>query len=73
MTGIAERLAFYPDKIEIYEVDDAAVNPHPRARPVVEDAAIAVDEVVQHTDSGSGASQMAPWPANVSEPKPPLP
>lgn len=75
MAQIGERLAFYPDRIEVYEVDDAAVNPHATAaldRTVAgeEDLAITVDDVVQHTDSGSGASQKAHWPANVSEPKP---
>jgi uncharacterized protein (DUF427 family) len=70
MEGIAERLAFYPDKIEVYEVDDAAVNPHPQAKAQVEDKATSVDSVVQHTDSGSGAAQREPWPANVSAPAP---
>jgi uncharacterized protein (DUF427 family) len=28
MELIRERLAFYPDKVELYEVDDAVVNPH---------------------------------------------
>jgi uncharacterized protein (DUF427 family) len=60
MTAIAGRLAFYPDKVEIYEVDDAAVNPHHRAEP-------SVDEVIQHTDSGAGRPQRDPWPPNVVE------
>jgi uncharacterized protein (DUF427 family) len=77
MDPIAERLSFYPDKIEVYEVDEATVNPHREAAPDrtpdraaegEEDFAITVDEVVQHTDSGSGAPQKAHWPANVSEP-----
>jgi uncharacterized protein (DUF427 family) len=73
MDAIAGRLAFYPEMVEIYEVDEAAVNPRPspRADGIVEgeeDFAVTVDEVVQHTDSGSGAPQKAPWPANVSDP-----
>ena len=28
MEPIAERLSFYPEKVEVYEVSDAAVNPH---------------------------------------------
>ena len=65
MTQIENRLAFYTDKIEVYELDDAAVNPHPNeAAPAAN-----VDAVVQHTDSGSGASQREHWPANVSTPR----
>jgi len=66
MEPIAERLAFYTDKIEVYAVDDAVVNPH--GKDADEDYTITVDDVVQHTDSGSGASQKAAWPPNV-EPK----
>jgi uncharacterized protein (DUF427 family) len=68
MTEIAGRLAFYPDKIEVYAVTDAGVGIHPEAAPVRDAASVSVDEVVQHTDSGSGAPQKEPWPANVSEP-----
>jgi uncharacterized protein (DUF427 family) len=70
---IAGRLSFYPDRIEVYEVDEAQLDAHQRGAPAIpgaqEDFAITVDDVVQHTDSGSGASQQAHWPANVSEPK----
>jgi uncharacterized protein (DUF427 family) len=56
MEQIRGRLAFYPNKVEIYEVDDAAVNPgHPRPD---------VDDVVRHTDSGAGASQAEHWRAS---------
>jgi len=69
MEAIAGRLAFYTDKIEVYQVDDAAVNPrHEEAGPADRDYAITVDDVVQHTDSGSGAAQREPWPANVTAP-----
>ena len=63
-------LAFYTDKIEVYEVEDAAVNRHSRAKDSDEDFAITVDDVVQHTDSGSGAPQRERWPANVTAPAP---
>ena len=67
MEQIAERVAFYTDKVEVYAVDDAAVNPHhhdeaPQDRP-------AVDEVVQHTDTDAGYAQREPWPANVEPPR----
>jgi uncharacterized protein (DUF427 family) len=60
MTQIANYVAFYPNHVELYEVDDAAVNPH----HIDED----IDQIVQHTDSGSGAPQGEHWPANVNTP-----
>jgi uncharacterized protein (DUF427 family) len=60
--AIAGRLAFYPDKVELYEVDDAAVN----ARHLREKGG--VDEVVQHTDAGDGRAQREPWPPSVETP-----
>ena len=66
MTQIEGRLAFYPDKIEVYAVDDAEVNPHAKGEEGAH--ATDVDQVVQHTDSGSGAPQRDPWPPNVSTP-----
>jgi uncharacterized protein (DUF427 family) len=71
MDEIGERLAFYTDKVEVYAVDEAAVNPHPKPKPADddEDFAITVDDVVQHTDSGSGAAQREHWQPNVSEPE----
>lgn len=62
MEQIRGRLAFYPDRFEIYAVDDDAVDPahvHTERR--------AIDEAVQHTDSGSGASQKDHWPANTDD------
>jgi uncharacterized protein (DUF427 family) len=63
MDAIAGRLSFYPDMVEVYEVDEAAVNP---------DAASAarreVDEVIQHTDAGDGTSQRPHWPPNTEPP-----
>ena len=66
MEQIAGKLAFYTDKIEVYEVDDAAVNPH--HRDAVSQDRAAVDEVVQHTDTGAGFSQREHWAANVTPP-----
>jgi uncharacterized protein (DUF427 family) len=62
MTAITGRLAFYPDKVEVYEVDDAAVNPHHHDEPPV-------DEVVLHTDAGDGRPQRDRWEANVDTPR----
>jgi uncharacterized protein (DUF427 family) len=63
---IAGLLAFDPTVVEVYPVDDAVVNPKGR-----EDASDRreVDEIVQHTDSGSGATQREPWAPNVSGPE----
>lgn len=60
------RVAFYPDRVRIYEVDDAAVNPHHRHHDDM--AREDVDQVVQHTDSGSGATQREHWEPNVRGP-----
>ncbi|MBL8553072.1 MAG: DUF427 domain-containing protein [Phenylobacterium sp.] len=55
MQAIDGYLAFYADRVELYEVDDAAVNP--RHVPGGE----TVDEVVQHTDAGDGHAQREHW------------
>lgn len=63
MQVIGERLAFYADQVEVYEVDDEVVNHHrPAANP---------DEVVQHTDAGDGHAQRDHWAANVETPAAP--
>ncbi len=66
MAAISERIAFYPNKVEVYAVEDAAVNRQPRQAPGP--ATTDVDEVVKHTDSGGGASQQEHWPPNVEGP-----
>ncbi|MCR5877466.1 DUF427 domain-containing protein [Phenylobacterium sp. J367] len=70
--GIAGHLAFYTDQIEVYEVDDAAVNPHHdeevRAREAEAMPRSEVDEIIQHTDAGDGRSQREHWEPNVSQP-----
>ncbi|MEW6018913.1 MAG: DUF427 domain-containing protein [Pseudomonadota bacterium] len=66
MEAIAGRIAFYPDKLEIYEVD-AGVEPagsHDRASERQ-----SVDEVVQHTDAGDGTTQKPRWTPNVRGPE----
>lgn len=65
--AIAGRMAFYADRVEVYAVDDARVNPHHEDRPIRDHG---VDEVVQHTDSGGGTSQRDHWEANVKGPSP---
>jgi len=61
MDLIAERVAFYPNQVEIYAVDDAAVNPRHVDEP-------AVGASVQHTDTGDGHAQREHWPPNVETP-----
>jgi hypothetical protein len=77
MGPIGSRIAFYADRVEVYEVEDAAVNPHRdeqardrlRAREQAavrrDDLGVDIDEVVQHTDSGGGSSQREHWAPNV--------
>jgi uncharacterized protein (DUF427 family) len=66
MGQIAGRLAFYPNEVEIYEVDDASVNPrHAEGGPGPN---ATVDQIVQHTDAGAGHAQREPWPSNVETP-----
>ena len=66
MTGIAGHVAFYPDRVEVYEVSDAVVNPKHHEDRAADRREI--DDVIQHTDSGSGAPQREHWPANVEGP-----
>lgn len=63
---IAGRLAFYPDRVEVYEVDDAKVNPKHHEHHTDSSE---VDQIVQHTDSGGGASQREHWAPNVEGPR----
>ena len=64
---IAGRIAFQSDQIEVYEIDDATVNPHHRTDDM---ARSEVDDIVQHTDSGGGQSQRDHWAPNVRQPHP---
>ena len=54
MEAIRGMLAFYPNQVEIIEIDDG-------------DDAAAIRDAVEHTDSGSGASQLEHWPASTTE------
>ncbi len=58
MEVIAGRLAFFPNLVEVHELDEAL----PPA---------SVAAVIEHTDEGDGASQREPWPATTRDPKPP--
>jgi hypothetical protein len=50
MAEIRGHLAFYPNQVEIIEIDEAG------------DPA-AIRDAIEHTDSGSGTSQLDHWPA----------
>lgn len=63
MEQIRERVAFYPDKVEIYPVDDAAVSPA--------NLRTDIDEAILHTDAGDGTSQREHWPSNLDNPQAP--
>jgi len=68
VADIQGRIAFYPDQVEIYDVEDAAVNPHHRDRRHERMARDEVAQIIQHTDAGDGASQRDHWPPNVERP-----
>ncbi len=53
MAEIKDYLAFYPNKVEIHELAE------PRGPDAIRDA-------IEHTDSGSGSSQLEHAPPNVS-------
>lgn len=55
MEQIKGYLAFYPNQVEFVEIED------PRGQHAIAD-------IVEHTDSGSGASQLDHWPTNVDGP-----
>ena len=58
VSQIAGRLAFYPEHVEFKRAGLTAADTR----------ALNVDEVVRHTDSGSGASQAEHWAPNVTMP-----
>jgi uncharacterized protein (DUF427 family) len=65
VSRIADYIAFYTDRIDVYEVTDPRVhsrhNPHEMDREEI-------DEVVQHTDAGDGTTQRPHWTPNVEVP-----
>ena len=66
-SALAGRIAFDPDRVEVYEVDDAAVNRrHAEPRTI---AGREVDDVVQHTDAGDGHAQREVWPPTAERPE----
>ena len=56
MELIRDYVAFYSDTVEITEADDG-------------DSDDRIRDIIEHTDSGSGGSQLETWPA--TEPNPP--
>jgi len=57
MAAIRDRLAFYPNLVQVRPVEETTATP---------DAD--VGEVVRHTDAGDGTTQSPHWPPNVDEP-----
>ncbi len=55
MAQIKDRLAFYPNKVTVREID-------------VGDIAGAVRDAILHTDDGAGSSQRDRWPATEKNP-----
>lgn len=67
MGRIAGRLAFYPQHFD-FQVGAQSAADAEAARAFAPADPRGIDEVVRHTDSGSGASQAEHWDANVSMP-----
>ncbi len=63
-SDIAGRIAFYPQHVEFHVTEVPAETAS--YDPAV--GGVDVDEVIKHTDSGSGLSQEAAWEPTVSEP-----
>ncbi|HEY9218679.1 MAG TPA: DUF427 domain-containing protein [Phenylobacterium sp.] len=63
MEAIKGCIAFYPGQVEVYEVDEAVLHNNDDADRH------GIDQTIQHTDSGSGASQKDHWPPNVAAPE----
>jgi len=61
---IANRVAFYPEHVEFQ------LGALTAAQTTTAQAATNIDEVIRHTDSGSGRSQAEHWPPNVEMPDP---
>ncbi|MGH6957910.1 MAG: DUF427 domain-containing protein [Caulobacteraceae bacterium] len=57
MAPIAGRIAFYTDKVEVYEAGEG------------EDDADEVREAILHTDDGEGVSQREHWPPTAGLPR----
>ncbi|MDX5329792.1 MAG: DUF427 domain-containing protein [Caulobacteraceae bacterium] len=66
MEAITGRIAFYPHKVEIYEVDASVEHGGSRDRP---SGRRNIDEIVQHTDAGDGTTQKPHWAPNVRGPE----
>ena len=67
VSQIAGRLAFYPEHVDFKRAGLSAAQTH-SVDVAAETRSVDVDEVVRHTDSGSGSSQAEHWEANVSMP-----
>jgi uncharacterized protein (DUF427 family) len=55
MALIEGLVAFYPDQVDIHEIDDHDERPD-------------IAKIILHTDSGAGGSQQEHWPTNVPGP-----
>lgn len=59
---IGNRVAFYPEHVD-FQVNALSAATSPAATNTID-----VDDVVRHTDSGSGSSQAERWPPTVETP-----
>jgi uncharacterized protein (DUF427 family) len=65
MEAIEGRLAFYADRVDVYEIEESAVNARRHPGPKTRDE---IDAAVQHTDAGAGSPQLELWAPTVDQP-----
>ena len=68
VSEIAGHLAFYPQHVEFKQAGLSVAQTQSQSQSQTEAQAVDVDDVVRHTDSGSGASQAEHWAPNVTMP-----
>jgi uncharacterized protein (DUF427 family) len=66
MGPITGRIAFYTDRVEVYEVTDPKIASRHHHADTAERAEI--DAAIQHTDAGDGTSQREHWAPTVEQP-----
>jgi uncharacterized protein (DUF427 family) len=67
---IGNRVAFYPEHVEFQLGGKTAAETEAALNADQAEPALNVDEVVRHTDSGSGSSQAQRWAPTVDTPDP---
>jgi uncharacterized protein (DUF427 family) len=67
---IAGMIAFYADRVDIYEVTDPRIQSRHSHSVVALRERDEIGDAIRHTDAGDGTSQREHWPPNVEVPGP---